>query len=286
MRQLIQQKEEEIENYRLNSKVMKYAKLEFAYNNTLNEYNIIKKEYDSMQINFEGSIQKYKEILEEKENFKNAFTKVKSQFEEIRSKMKTLEEENKQLYEIRKTHEYKISHLSKVIATSNNLKNKDRPVISNTESSVFVNSSFDNLKTEKSQLEKKNADLLKEIKILKEKLEKPVNKVDGSSSKSGEEINRLNSKIGILEKDIISINAEKDSLIKRNKEITETLNNLRKELEKLRQERNEVEVVEETTSEKNGREKEEVISNLRKEIQEMQIKGESIKIEMEKITSK
>jgi hypothetical protein len=35
MRQIIQQKEEEIENIKRNSKVMKYAKLEYTYNNNL-----------------------------------------------------------------------------------------------------------------------------------------------------------------------------------------------------------------------------------------------------------
>lgn len=315
MRQIIQQKEEELENIKLNSKVMKYAKLEYTYNNNLTELNQYKKENEYLKFNLEETIGKFKEISDEKENYRSLLNKMKSQIEEIKIKNKNLDEDNRNLIDNKRVHEEKICHLGKVIETYNRAKNKEKitaeettikkenPNINNLQTVI------DNLKSDKQKLEKKNTDLLKEIRQLREVAEKTEikEKAEINSKNKNEDdtqniqnlqnlrnqVKNLENKIRTLEQESIDIKKERDFIFSKNKEITDSLITLKIEKEKLSEENENLlrTKQEKISSNKNNdddllKEKDEMITNLESECNELKINIESMKIEVVLLKSK
>jgi chromosome segregation ATPase len=306
MRQIIQQKDEELDNIKLNSKVMKYAKLEYSYNNNLTELNQFKKENENLKINLEDTISKFKELFDEKENYRTSLGKIKSQLEEIKTKNKSLDEDNKSLSDNKRVYEEKISHLSKVIETYNRVKNKEKITAEETaikkENSNLNNlqANLDNLKNEKLRLEKKNSDLMKEIRQLREVVDrieiKEKSEIDLKNTKNDElqnlrnQIKKLENKINSLEQEIIDIKKERDFIFSKNKEITDSLINLRLEKEKLSEERDNLIKSKQESNNSNInellKEKDNLITNLESECNDMKINHESMKIEIVLLKSK
>ena len=242
MRQLIEEKDEEIESFRLNTKIMKYAKLEYNYNTTSDELSFLKKEYDRLKSSYEDTLVKYSEATEEKEYNKVALNRLKTQFDDSRTKVKNLEEVNRVLTELKKTNEDKISHLNRYLNITSRINKKDKKVESNT---LDVNSEITNLtmslekyKMEKSKLDRKILELIKENKSYKEKIEnksETLQKTEANLKKINDDLNtqisKLQSRVTQAEKENDNLKKEKDSLIKSNKEVTSAIHSLKNEID-------------------------------------------------------
>jgi len=155
-------KEEEIENYKTNSKIMKYVNLENKYNSIINQLVVIENEYERLKSLYTEMTLKNKIFSEENEYFKNQMCKNKLNYEESKTKIKLLEDENKQLTHTNKLCEDKITYYSKFTHRDNkiNLNENEKLKIDN-----------QNLKSNLNLLESENKQLKEKIKILTKKIE-------------------------------------------------------------------------------------------------------------------
>jgi chromosome segregation ATPase len=147
LKKIISGKDEEIESFKSNIRCAKYSKLEYNYSNNLNQLIQIKKENESLRINFEEISSKYTEVVEENQKLLNSLNKYRSQYEELKIKSKILEDSNNELVGRNKYLEDKVSLLNKSII--------HQPVQLARVSVRQKDSTINNLKTEMQDLKDK-----------------------------------------------------------------------------------------------------------------------------------
>jgi len=173
LRNLVKQKDEEIENFKTNLKSAKYSKLEFNYNKNLNSFIKTKKDYDSVKRIQSDISDKLVKEKEENDKLLSSLNRYKFQYDEMKVKIKIFEDENREMLTRNKALEEKLnfmktysnppSHYSKV-----SLRQKENLIISLRSE---IQSAAEKYKAEKQRLERRVLYLDKDFKRLKEVLE-------------------------------------------------------------------------------------------------------------------
>jgi len=173
LKNLIKQKDEEIENYKSNLKCAKYSKLEFNYNKNLNSFIKTKKDYENVKKIQSDTSDKLLKEKEENDKLYSTLNRFKNQNDEMKMKLKFIEDENKELLIRNKTLEEKLSfmktfsnppsHYSKI-----SLRQKENLILSLKSELLETAEKY---KTERQRLERRAFYLDKDFKRLKEILE-------------------------------------------------------------------------------------------------------------------
>lgn len=169
----MKKKDEEIESYKANIKCAKYSKLEYNYNNNLNNFVKTKKDVENMKKIISDTSDRFVREREENEKLFCSLGKYRAQIDDLKVKLKSLEEENKELISKNKSFEEKINFLSKYSnATSFDFKAslKQKESMLSTLKSDFQTST-DKFKTEKLRLEKRIYFMDKDTKRMREIIE-------------------------------------------------------------------------------------------------------------------
>lgn len=119
LKQTTKIQEEEIENFKNNARVTRLVKLEHNFNNSSNELAILRAEYENIKIQYDETLEKYRDNIEEKNYYKLMMQKYKAQLEDAKSNMKNVKEENSKLKEARRIQDEKIVYMSKITKPSN-----------------------------------------------------------------------------------------------------------------------------------------------------------------------
>lgn len=174
IRKLLNEKEEEIENYKNNSRCAKYSKLEFNYSNNLNQLIQLKKENENYKNNIEELSSKYAEILDDNQKLMTSLTKYRNNFEELKIKSKNFEDANIELTSRNKYLEEKVNLLNKNIHNQPiqlqrvNIRQKDN-TINNLRNEI--NEEKEKYKSERQRLEKRIFYMSQDFNKIKEALE-------------------------------------------------------------------------------------------------------------------
>lgn len=173
LKNIIKQKDQEIENYKENLKCAKYSKLEFNYNKNLNSFIKTKKDYENVKKIQSDISDKLVKEKEENDKLYSSLNRYKIQYDEMKIKLKIVEDENKELLNRNKALEEKVnfmktfsnppSHYSKV-----SLRQKENLIIS---LKSELQASVEKYKSERQRLERRVYYMDKDFRRIKEILE-------------------------------------------------------------------------------------------------------------------
>jgi hypothetical protein len=170
MKNILQKKEEEIEEYKKNIKCAKYSKLEFNYNSNLVSYNKLKTENENIRKLCNEVTEKFIKEKEENEKISNLYIKLKGYSDESKQRLKNIEDENKELIAKCKIMEDRnciiISNLNPNVSQLNKISLKKHEKIIKGYIKEIENLS-ENFKKEKIRLEKRINYMDKDYKELK-----------------------------------------------------------------------------------------------------------------------